>query len=412
MKPIHHFVLLTLIVMASSALFNARQAEAQSAIELENVQAVVRFGEQITFLATIKSSVPIQTVSILISDEVEGTTHTEPVAVQADGRTEAHLDTTQNALRPFANLKWNYQITFSDGSTSQSQSFFIRYADDRFEWQTLESGALQVHWYDGGPDFGQAALNTAQAGMESIGKLVPVDLTQPVEIFIYAATDDLRGTLTPGGRDWIAGHADPALGVVMAVIEPGTEQRILLEQRIPHELMHVMLYRRIGPGYQNIPSWLREGMAALAEIYPNTDYDRALMEAVAGNRLIPLNDLCRSFPADVSQAFLAYAEARSFTGYLLETYGSQGLLNLAASYADSVECEQGTERAFGVSLSNLEMKWRSSMQGKPALLPALQNSSPYLVLLCLVLIIPLIGIASALWKKGSPHEPETDIGKQ
>jgi len=116
--------------------------------------------------------------------------------------------------------------------------------------------------------------------------------------------------------------------------------------------------------------------------------------------LIPLKDLCTSFPSEEGQAFLAYAESRSFARYLHDTYGSSGLMSLTAAYADGLDCEHGTERAFGTSLSTLEEKWRSSISGQNRLLPALQNISPYLVLLCLVLIIPFIGILSTLRKKG------------
>ena len=275
--------------------------------------------------------------------------------------------------------------------------------DDQFNWQTLESGPLKVHWYHGDASFGQAALGTAQAALESIARLVPPNLEEPVEIFIYANADDLQSALVSGSENWVAGHADPALGVVLVVIEPGAEQRITMEQRVPHELMHVMLYRSVGPGYNNIAAWLREGMATLAEIYPNADYDRVLAEAASKNDVIPLKDLCNSFPSDAGQAFLAYAESRSFTDYLYDTYGSSGLQNLVRAYADGVDCEHGTERAFGVSLSSLEADWHSSILGQNALLSALQNISPYLVLLCLVLIIPLIGIVSTMRKRGSPN---------
>ncbi|HUE99574.1 MAG TPA: peptidase MA family metallohydrolase [Anaerolineales bacterium] len=390
--------------MAISTLFNARHASGQAGIGLENVEASVRFGEYITFVATIKAVIPIQTVSIMISDESQSITHVEPLNLQADGRTEYRFDTKQNILRPFTSVKWNYQFTFPDGTTTQSAAFFVRYADNRFNWQTLETDAAKVNWYHGDATFGQAALDAAQAGLASISRSMPPDLAPPIEIFIYANADDLRGTLVPGGEEWVAGHADPGLGVVMVVIAPGAEQGITMEQRIPHELMHVMLYRRVGSGYHNIPAWLREGMATLAELYPNVDYDRALADATASNSLIPLKELCGSFPADAGQAFLAYAESRSFTNYLHETYGSTRLLNLAAAYADGVDCERGTERAFGVSLSNLETNWRSSVLGQNTFFSTLQNISPYLVLLCLVLIIPLIGIVSTLRKKGNRNE--------
>jgi hypothetical protein len=172
-----------------------------------------------------------------------------------------------------------------------------------------------------------------------------------------------------------------------------------------------MLYRSVGAGYVNLPAWLSEGTATLAEISPNPDYDRALTDAGGKNGLIPLADLCASFSSKVDQAFLAYAESRSFTNYLLSTYGSSGLMTLATTYADGVDCEHGTERAFGKSLSQLELNWRSSILGQSPLSLTLGNTAPYLVLFCLVLFIPLIAILSTATKKGDPHAPESFVRK-
>jgi hypothetical protein len=396
--------LFTFLVIALSALFNARPAQAQSGVAVENVGAAVRFGEQITFFATLKASIPIQNASIIILDESQGIRQIELLTVQADGRTEFILDTRQTVIRPFSDLKWSYQITLSDGSSTNSEIFTVRYVDDRFNWQTLESGTLRVHWYQGDTSFGQAALDTVQSGLASVSRLVAVDLAQPVEFYMYANSSDLRATLKDDASEWIAGHADPTIGVVMVVIEPGAQQKMIMEQRIPHELMHVMMARAVGTGYQKIPAWLREGTAALAEIYPNPDYDRVLADAAASKDLIPMRDLCASFPADMGQAFLAYAEARSFTNYLHVTHGSSGLLKLASTYADGADCAHGAELALGTSLSTLETKWRASVLGQSPLLPTLQNMLPYLIILFVVLIIPFINILNTLRKKESSNE--------
>ena len=384
--------------------------EGQSGFELENVHALVRFGEGITFLATIRSSIQIQTLSIVIFDEVQGLTHVQPLEIRAEGTTEYFFDSRQNILRPFTNVEWSYQITLMDGSTFQSETFFIRYDDDRFAWQTLEAGSIRLHWYDGDANFGQSALNAAQSGLQSISALLPLDLARPIDIFIYANINDLRGTYYSESDGWVAGHANSTAGVVMVVIEPGANQSIFMEQRIPHELMHVMLYRSIGPGYDSLPAWLREGTATLVEGSPNPDYDRVLAAAGANNTLIPMKDLCTSFPSNADTAFLAYAESQSFIHYLQSTYGSAKLLSLVSIYADGVDCERGTENAYGVSLSKLEMDWRASALGQNAILPALRNLSPYLVLLCLILLIPFIGIITVMRKKGGRNEPETYAG--
>ena len=80
------------------------------------------------------------------------------------------------------------------------------------------------------------------------------------------------------------------MGVVLVAIEPGDNQSLNMEQRIPHELMHVMMYRHLGAGYNNVPAWLREGLATLVEINPSAEYDRVLMDASTRNTLIPLLD--------------------------------------------------------------------------------------------------------------------------
>ena len=397
--------LVTPLVVALILLFPARPARAQSEVELENVTASYRYGEQITFSAQIKSPVAIAQASIVITEDANGLTQVQPLVIDSTGHAEYRWDLTQNRLHPFSSVKWTYQFRLADGKVFQGGSYFVRYDDNRFDWQTLEAGPLHVHWYNGDANFGRAALNAAQAGLTSISEWMPLDLSQPIDIFIYANPDDLRGTLVLGGEDWVAGHADPALGVVMVVIAPDAEQSINMEQRIPHEMMHVAMYRSVGAGYNRLPAWLREGIATLAEIYPNAEYERVLTDAAANHTLIPLKDLCASFPSGEGQAFLAYSESQSFTRYLHEMYGSAGLSSLAAAYVDGVDCEHGAERAFGASLSTLEGKWRTSLPGQNRLAPALQTISPYLVLLCLVLIIPFIGIVTALRKKGGQNGP-------
>ena len=400
-----------ILLLWMPALFNGHPVRAQSAIELENVGASVQFGEQVTFVATVRAAIPIQEVAIVILDESQGITHIERLNLQSDGRAEYRYDTRRNALRPFSRVSWNYRFTLPDGTTMHSEVFSVRYTDERFPWQTLESGALQINWYNGGARFGQSAWNALDAGLKSVSRILPVDTAQPVEFYLYRNVDDLRGTLSAGSRDWIAGHADPSLGVVMVAIEPGPEQDVLMQQRIPHELMHVMMYRAVGEGYLHIPAWLREGAAVLAEVAPNPEYERVFREAVTRQDWIPLRNLCGSFPADAGRAFLAYAESRSFTGYLHELYGSSGLLTLARAYASGADCERGPEIAFGVSLSKLERDWHGSVAGQNNLMPALQNMIPYLVLLCLVLVVPAVGILGSMHRKGSPHGPETRIRK-
>ena len=402
-------LLLVCVILAQTFLSYPPAAAAQSltGVELENVVALVSFGERITFVATVKAPLTVRAASILILDETQGITRVEPLTVLADGRTEFQYDARQNNLRPFGRVSWSYRFTLPDGSAANSEVYSTQYDDNRFVWKTVESGMIRIHWYDGETDFGQSLLETAQAGLESIGRLIPARLDTPVEIYVYASLSDLRGTLVPNSREWIAGHADPSLGVVMVTVEPGPGQETIMEQRIPHELMHVLLYRALGDGYAHLPAWLNEGTAGLAEMISNTAYDSAIKSAYSRSDWIPMNSLCGSFPDDTDRAFLAYAEARSFVSYIHEVYGSSGLFKLAGVYADGAECKDGPALVFGVPLAGLEQNWLASAAEQKTPPPALQNIAPYLVLLCLMLFIPLIGIAGAMLAKGGQNKPKT-----
>jgi predicted SprT family Zn-dependent metalloprotease len=79
--------------------------------------------------------------------------------------------------------------------------------------------------------------------------------------------------------------------VALAVIEPGDQQTELMGWRIPHELMHVMMYRYLGEGYDHTPAWLREGFATLVEANPTPEYDNALSSAAALSSIVPF--VCR-----------------------------------------------------------------------------------------------------------------------
>jgi citrate lyase gamma subunit len=244
MKVLHRSILS--ILVAAWVLLNVKLVGAQAGVEME-LSASYQFGEHVTFTARLISPLQVQKASIFIHDSTQVITHAQPVTFNDQGISEFRFDTRQNLLRPFTTVLWRYELTLADGSVLQSATGSIRYDDDRFAWQTLPADPLHIHWYQGDDDFGTSALNAAQAGIQNIRRFFEPDLSQPVDIFIYANEGDLRGTLY-GAEAWVAGHADTAAGVVMVTIEPGSDQGIRMEQRIPHELMHVLFLARSARG--------------------------------------------------------------------------------------------------------------------------------------------------------------------
>ena len=391
--------LLAKLFITVTLLFGfTHQVEAQEGIEFRDVRVEHRFGEEIRFSAQIQAASPVSEILLVFREINEENTRVIPLSADSDGRVSYAYDAHENLLRPFAKITYWFQVTLADGTQQSSEKYFFLYEDNRFDWQMREEDNLRVHWSEGDEAFGLAALDTARNGVAKIQSLFSVDTAQPIDVYIYPTHDDLQSALFMGGEDWIAGHASPDLGVVFVSIAPSEEQQILMQQQIPHELAHVLLYRHVGKNYNRLPTWLQEGLASLAELYPNPDYELALQRAMEKDALIPLSELCAPFPRDASQAFLAYAEATSFTRYLQKNYGSSGLDELIAAYADGLACDAGTMRVFGKSLDYLDANWQESVLGANLFTSALRATAPYVFLLALFLAAPLFSGILALKK--------------
>ena len=378
------FLFLALMIL----LAMANPARAQSGSVITDVRVVSEFGRQIQFLARIQSPGGIQSASVTFREQ-DGLQQTQPLSVNIDGTAGYVYDARVNALKPFARIVFWFNVTLADGTQVQSETYNFDYIDNRFDWQTREDGVLRAHWVTGDAGFGDAVLDAGRRGLQSVYRLIPLEVTDAIDIWVYPSADDLQGALLLGGQSWVEGHASPELGVVMVSVAPGAEQNIQLERQVPHELAHVLLYRRVGANYNLLPIWLREGMASMAELYPNSDFDIVLANAAETNSIIPMADLCSSFPPDTANAQLAYAESKSFTQYIVDNYGTSGLTSLALAYADGLDCEQGARQALGLSLSQLEVRWRENALGENRSGVIVSSLLPYLFLLMLVLIVPV-----------------------
>ena len=380
-----------IVVMAALLLGLPQQARAQSGIEVSDVGVFDEFGQYVTFEARIQSPTPITSVALVFNDNFDESVRRFPANVGSDGVVTYRYDVTQNVLRPFVTISFWFEVTLQNGQTLRSDNYRVQYMDDRFTWQQQIDGNLRVHWYEGDAAFGDALLDVSRRGLNAVNAIIPTSSNMPLDVYVYASTSDLQSALFLGGESWQGGHANPKLGVVMLAITPGPGQSIDMETLIPHELAHVMLYRSVGEGYDSLPVWLSEGIASLAELYPNPDYDQALKIASQNDSLLPISDLCNTFPLDASRAYLAYAESQSFVRFLRDSYGTPALFSLTSAYADGLSCDQGVVRSLGTSLVSLDTRWRETVLGQNVVGVFLRNMLPYLGLFVFMLLIPLIG---------------------
>jgi hypothetical protein len=334
-----------------------------------------------------------------IPGEVE--TFTAKLELDPVGNLSYEFPLDKHPLRAFSKPDYWIEITTQSGEKITSEKTFFYYTDNRYIWQTRQSMPFHAYWYQGDQAFGQMMIDISNAGLQKIQATLPLPNPEEVKIYAYASAQELHETLQLTGQNWVGAHADPDLNLIMLSLPAGPEQRIEMERQIPHELMHVLLYKELGTAYNNLPAWLNEGLASIAELYPNPDYMTLLDSAQKKGNLLSIQSLCLSFPKDASNAFLAYAEATSFTRYLLLTYGTPGLNTLLDTYRKTRGCEQGVEIAYNQTLTQLEKQWRQGVFGEIFLTNAADNILPWLLLLGVVLAVPVVLSLVGIRKKTS-----------
>ncbi len=349
------------------------------------------FGEQVLFQAHLRLATPPQEVLLLIAPEGQPPL-TVALTPTPDGQLTYTWELVGRRLTPFAHVVYWFQAKLASGEVVESSRYQFVYADDRFTWQSLEEPGIQVGWVEGDLAFGQAALQAAQNGLKSAQSLLDVEPPSPLQVYIYPDIQSLQSALNLSGTPWLAGHASPETGIVLVAVSPGPDQVAEMERQIPHEIAHLLQYRLMGEAYGQLPLWLAEGMASLAELYPNPDYQRALDRAVQEDHLLAMPSLCRSFPRESAAAFLAYAQSASFVRYLQARFGRSGLTALVRTYQDGLGCEEGVQAGLGLSLSQLEREWLEDSLGVNPWRRAWRHLWPYVVLGALVMLPVLFSL--------------------
>ncbi len=343
----------------------------------------IEFGSFIRFTLLLKQPAEVQAAYILLKSNGQET-KIIPLPSPLGETNQVILDLTNHSLRPFATVEYWYRLETENGETLTGEKAAFLYEDNRIPWQRLSDQRINIAWHQGDLLFGQQALDVAVQSLQNNLSILDSPLDATVSIYIYPSARDLQSVLNLKSNSWVAGHASPDLGAILISIPPGPDQRAEMERQIPHELMHILQYQLAGEAYTRLPVWLIEGLASIAELYPNPEYQRVLKKASENDALLPLVNLCSAFPPELSGAILAYAQSASFVRFLHQNYGASSLSDLIFAYKDGLGCEEGIRKVYGQSLAQLETRWQQEVLGMNLASLAWNNVQPYLLILLLV----------------------------
>jgi hypothetical protein len=370
--------------------------------QVVDLQAEYTFGGEIAFQGRVLSQEPpLQARAILRFEGQPGEVELQ-AGVDPQGVVRAVYDLGERPVRVFSNINYRFQVTLANGETLSSPEASLYYEDNRFQWQQQVEEPFEVYWYNGDEAFSREVLAAARAGLARAQELLPLASPERVKIYVYEDPQAMQAALLLSGQSWVAGHAHAELHAMLVSLPQGPERRLEMERQVPHELMHLLLYQADPAGYGLLPAWFNEGLASIAELSPNPDYQILLENAYGKGTLLPLASLCQVFPRDAGGALLAYAQAASFMQYLYNRFGVSGLEQLHAQYAGGAGCEGGLEQALGSSLAIQENGWRQQAFAENLWLSALRGLLPWLALLAVVSGGPLVLAIRALRRRPAP----------
>lgn len=349
------------------ALFFAIPAAAQEPVF--TASAEYEFGREARFYLEAKGVQEVTAVTLFLSaPEFPNAFSATATFADADPLVVTHaLDLTQVRLAPFTTLTYWWVLTTASGDLLTVPAQELVYNDDRFSWQTRQSANVTVNWTGNDPALGQLALDIVAETLPGVLDLMPVAESDPLRIYIYPASADLRAALRLTGRDWVGAHAHPELGVILVTAVNPRTAATDLRQSLPHELMHHLLYQATGLQYETLPMWLSEGLATLAERTPNPAYGVVLETAVGNQTILPFSQLCHTFPSSEGDALLAYAQSYSLVQFIQANYGSRALRALVSATVDGADCASVVPRALGQSPDELTQTWLRSLQPRSLL---------------------------------------------
>jgi hypothetical protein len=378
MKSSHLILALGLLLVILTCT-DFQPVSAAPETDVKNDQPTLNFPDSITFRATIEGNTPITSVVLEY-----GTSELTCGTVVAKAFPQFTPATTVNAewtwemkqsgsLPPGASIWWRWRYIDQSGIENVTEQKTITWLDAKYNWQTITSGLINLHWYSGDQAFAQDLLNAALAGLARLQNDAGLQPDKPIHLYIYANTDDMKDAILYE-PSWTGGMAFPEHDVVII----GISQRDLAWGRstIAHELTHVLVGHLTFSCLGDVPTWLNEGLAVYSEGGLDSASEAQLNEAIQTDQLLTVRSLSGGFSEVPSKAYLSYSQSYSIVKFLIETYGQEKMNSLLITLRDGTTIDDALLKVYGFDVEGLEDAWRGAIGATPRPASAQPTAQP------------------------------------
>ena len=259
------------------------------------------------------------------------------------------------------------------------------------DFQRIDDGWLVLEF----PSSVRDRATSLAADAEEFRTRIAGDLGQPVldHALVRIARDpeQMKG-LAPEGAPvpvYASGVAWPALHLaILSLQAPRTWEATDLPELSRHELMHLALSDAVGG--RHVPRWFDEGLAVHESGEAWTARLQTLWQATLAKSLVPFDDLDRGFPAEGSEAGIAYAESADVVRFLMRDDDRARFGSLVQRVRAGTAFDRALGDAYDTDLRKLEYEWRLDVSHRFGLLPAVTGGTALWGLISVLAVVAFV----------------------
>jgi hypothetical protein len=355
----------TLLLILMAALLSPSLVFAGDALSITGSSVVIDFPSRLIFNISAQSDVDISDIRLHYRiNRIELAGITSEIYIEFTPATSVTEEWVWDmrktgGLPPGSSLDYWWTVTDEDGKSIQTEPSEVLISDNRYEWRSLTEGKVTLYWYEGDDSFGEELMATAQDALDRLGEEAGAELENPVSLYIYASSEDLRGSLI-FPQEWTGGVAFTRYGIVAIGIAPVSSQIEWGKGAIAHELTHLVIHQVTLNPYNDLPTWLDEGLAMNAEGELDPGFTGILDNARGEGNLISVRSLASPFSTDANQSYLSYAQSYALVRYLIDEYGQAKMFELLSTFRQGSGYDAALEKVYGFDMDGLDARWRDA----------------------------------------------------
>jgi hypothetical protein len=356
---------LVLVIGCLVALFGPGLARADSELTVLASSAEMVFPSSLNFSLSAGSDVNITDIRLHYTvDRMAHAQITSEVYIEFMPATSVSEEWVWDmrktgGLPPGSSVAYWWTVTDAGGNKVTTDLARIQIEDNRYDWRSLAEGKVTLYWYKGDDAFAGELMAVAQGALTRLAEDTGAELERPVKIYIYASSQDLRGSMI-FPQEWTGGVAFTEYGIIAIGISPGNLD--WGSRAIAHELTHLVIHQVTFNPYIGLPTWLDEGLAMNSEGELEAGFIGVLHKATEEDNLLSVQSLSSPFSAYAEESSLGYAESYCLVAFLLDSYGQEKMFELLSTFRQGSGYDEALDRVYGFDMDGLDVRWRASLE--------------------------------------------------